>query len=101
MVGVTVENEIGVGLADPRQHRVLWVDLIPLPSTGWGLGGETPFPAGLQLETVRPFGEPAQQRAVDPLRLARAGPLRPEKALLVVAEDRVRAALLEQADELI
>ena len=65
------------------------------------MDGEQPLFAELQFEAVGPLGEPAHQRPIDPLRLPGAGAVRPEKTLLMVAENGVGATLLEQAHDLV
>src|SRR4029077_13366253 len=63
--------------------------------------GEQFLFAELQFEAVGPLGESAQQQPIDPLRLPGAGAVRPEKTLLMVAENGVGATLLEQAHNLV
>jgi hypothetical protein len=57
------------------------------------MDGEQLLVAELQFQTMGALGKPAQEQAVDPLRLARAGAMRAEKALLVVAENGNDAAV--------
>src|SRR5262249_22455414 len=60
------------------------------------------FPtAECRLEPLWPLREPLQQRPVDPARPAGAVALRPEKALLMVAEDRVGVPVSEDLHDLI
>ena len=97
VVGVAVQHEIRFGLAEPRQLGVVRVDVSPLRLPRGRVDEEQLLSADIEFEPFGPLGEPLEQRAVDPVGLARAGAMRAEKALLVVAENGMGAAVPQQA----
>ena len=96
MMGVAVKHEIRFGGAEPRQLGVVRIDVSPLRLPRGRVDEEQLLSADIEFEPFGPLGEPLEERAVDPLRLARAAAMRAEKALLVVAENGNDAAVPQQ-----
>src|SRR6202035_1686063 len=101
VVGVAVQHKIRFCLAEPRQQGIVRVDVSPLRLPGGRVDEQQPLSADLEFEPFGLLGEPLEVRPVDPVGLTGAGAVWAEEALLVVAKDRVGAALSEQADDLV
>src|SRR5580704_3503513 len=101
VVGVAVQHKIRFCLAEPRQQGIVRVDVSPLRLPGGRVDEQQLLSTDLEFEPFGPLGEPLEVRPVDPVGLTGAGAVWAEEALLVVAKDRVGAALSEQANDLV
>src|SRR5260370_223887 len=77
------------------------VNLVAARPPGRRVPEQQPAAADRQLGPLRWVGEPLRQRRIDAGPGAGAGAVRAEEALLVIADDHLRLALLQEAHDLV